>query len=449
MAIINDILDYSKIEAGKLSIESVPVDPRLLLDEAISALEPRAKEKGITLVAEMGSNLPAAFLGDSVRISQVLLNLLSNAIKFTERGEVRLCATVISGQLAFQVTDTGIGMTADQVARLFSPFEQADSSTTRKYGGTGLGLAISRRLTTLMGGQLSVTSSPGSGSQFELSLPCIEIAKQIDSPPSFGSAANRSKRLVGTRILAAEDNQINQLVLEEMLTYEGALVTLVGNGRLAVEAIEKACDSFDLVLMDVQMPEMDGMEATRLIRLMAPDLPIIGQTAHALAADHDRCRAAGMTCTIAKPIEIEALIAAVWHHSRYRADAEVIGPLVQARTDGTMSASVLDLRQLEQRYAGKPGFLVKLLGIALTSQATTPGDVRSSVTSGDMRQLEFLAHMVKGISGNLFADDLVALAQSTELAARSGSPEAHDLARQLADALDALLLEITTYLAEQ
>jgi signal transduction histidine kinase/DNA-binding response OmpR family regulator len=449
MAIINDILDYSKIEAGKLSIESVPVDPRLLIDEAISALEPRAKEKNITLVADKGLNLPTAFLGDSVRLSQVLLNLLSNAIKFTERGEVRLSTTAIDGRLAFRVTDTGIGMTAEQVARLFSPFEQADSSTTRKYGGTGLGLAISRRLATLMGGQLSVTSSPGSGSQFELSLPCVEIAKQFDSPQSFGSSAIWGKRLMGTRILAAEDNAVNQLVLEEMLTYEGALVTLVGNGRLAVEAIEQARNSFDLVLMDVQMPEMDGLEATRLIRLIVPDLPIIGQTAHALAEDHDRCRAAGMTCTLAKPIEIEALIAAVGHHSRYRTDTEVVEPLVQAKTDETASDSVLDLRQLEQRYAKTPGFVSKLLKVALTSQTDRPRDIRNSEAAGDMQQLAFLAHAVKGSSGSLFADDLYALAQSTELAARSGNPDAHDFARQLADALDALLLEITAYLAEQ
>ena len=309
LTIINDILDFSKIESGKLQIESVALDPRGLVDDAISPLLQAAQTKGLRLVTEKATDLPAACLGDPVRISQILLNLLSNAVKFTARGEVRLQAVREADQLVFRVFDSGIGIAPADIERLFQPFEQADSSTTRQFGGTGLGLAISRRLTELMGGQLTVRSQPGQGSCFELRLPLQETAQVFRAPAMPGGEAGN--RLAGLRILVAEDSEINQIVLEEMLQGEGATVTLAGNGRLAAAAVENHPAAFDLVLSDIQMPEMDGIELAKALRQRAPGLPVIGQTAHTQQEEHLRCREAGMVATITKPIDIEDLVRTV------------------------------------------------------------------------------------------------------------------------------------------
>jgi signal transduction histidine kinase/DNA-binding response OmpR family regulator len=449
LAIVNDVLDFSKIEAGKLAIEAVPVDPRLIVDEAISALELPAGHKGIALVADKDASLPAAFLGDPLRISQVLLNLLSNAVKFTDSGEVRLRARLAEGKLVFEVSDTGIGMTAEQMTRVFSPFEQGDSSTTRRYGGTGLGLAISRHLAALMGGDLQATSTPGAGSRFELRLPCVEMAMKSDASPSIWSPTAGQSRLAGLRILVAEDNEVNQLVLEEILTQEGAQLHIVGNGQRAVEAVEAGAGSFDLVLMDVQMPVMDGLEAARRIRQIDAQLPIVGQTAHAMTQDRDQCFAAGMEYIIPKPIEIEALISVVLHHSR-RGDREHVPEAAQAaRQDlsGEQKGFAFDLTRLEQMHSRRPGFLLKLLGIALKSLAGSLKELREARAATDMQRLAFVTHSIKGASASLFADELHALAQRAETAARTLRPDATAIAGQLADRLESLLQEIGACIA--
>ncbi|AFL75614.1 response regulator [Thiocystis violascens] len=315
LGILNDILDFSKIEAGKLVVESMPFVPRRVVDSALGVIAERAAAKGLVLTARIDANLPDACLGDPTRLTQILLNFLSNAVKFTDRGRIVLEANRQGDTLTFVVTDTGIGMTREQVKRLFTPFEQADSSTTRKYGGTGLGLSISKRLAALMGGEIRIESTPGSGSCCALWLPYRACAAPADSTPSDGPFAPRAQpRLVGLRILAAEDNTVNQQVLQEMLSLEGAALTLVGDGRQAVETIARQRDAFDLVLMDVQMPEMDGLEATRRIQAMAFDLPVIGQTAHALAEEREKCRLAGMVDTLTKPLDHEQLVTMILRH---------------------------------------------------------------------------------------------------------------------------------------
>jgi PAS domain S-box-containing protein len=319
LTIINDILDFSKIEAGKLAVESVPFDPAQVAGSTLSSLAERAAAKGIALRFETAPGLPAASLGDPIRIAQILLNLLSNAIKFTEQGEVKLSVGIEGEQLVFGVSDTGIGMSEEQQARLFAPFEQADSSTTRKYGGTGLGLAISRRLAELMGGEILVASTPGQGSRFDLHLPCTVVdSVQLGAEPAqLGNGiGHNGQQLGGIRILAAEDNEINQVVLESTLRNQGASVTMVGNGHLAVEAVAQDPDAFDVVLMDVQMPVMDGHAATRAIRDLAPWLPVIGQTAHALAEEHRKCRESGMVDSITKPLDHKLLVATVLHYAQ-------------------------------------------------------------------------------------------------------------------------------------
>ena len=446
LAIINDILDLSKIEAGKLAVESLPVDPRRCADAAAASLADRAEQKGIKLLVDKAPDLPAAVLSDPTRIAQILLNLLSNAIKFTAHGEIRLGVLRDDGLLVFRVSDTGIGMTSEQLEQIFLPFHQADSSTTRKYGGTGLGLTISRHLARLLGGDMHATSEAGCGSTFELRLPCIETERPVAPMNAMSlSHAPAAPRLKGLHILAAEDNEVNQLVLADMLTREGAEVEMVANGRLAVERAVQDPDAFDVVLMDVQMPEMDGLEATRRIRALAPALPVIGQTAHALAAEHEKCRAAGMVDTITKPIDLGQLVAVILRHTGQ--STGIAMTLSGSATDGSAGSGIVDWEQLERRYVDRPEFITRLLGITLKTHTDAPARIRTAAASGDLEALAFLAHTAKGTGGNVFAHRLQAQAQVAETHARSSSPDAMDHAEQLAATFDAVLDEIREYVA--
>jgi PAS domain S-box-containing protein len=314
LGIVNDILDFSKIEAGKLNIEHLPFEPARVMERAAAHLAERARLKGLTLRMEKPDGLPRSCLGDPLRIEQILINLLSNAVKFTEHGEVTLRVEREGGQILFRVTDTGIGMTQPQVQRAFVAFEQADGSTTRKFGGTGLGLTISRRLAELMGGSIRAESEVGRGSLFDLILPCVEAAPQ-DIPERAAESASSAMRLAGISVLAAEDNVVNQFVLEEFLVVEGARVTMVSDGQEAVDRIrEDGSRAYDIVLMDIQMPGLDGYAATRLILEMAPEMTIIGQTAHALAEEREKSLAVGMVDQITKPLEADDVVAVILKH---------------------------------------------------------------------------------------------------------------------------------------
>jgi PAS domain S-box-containing protein len=318
LGIINDILDFSRIEAGKLHLESIPYSPARISEHACELVAGRAQEKGIRIEWQVRADLPSTCLGDPLRVEQILMNLLSNAVKFTEQGGVSLHAARSGEDLLFQVSDSGIGLSEEHVARLFAPFEQADNSTTRRYGGSGLGLAITRRLVDMMHGSLTVSSRPGGGSRFEVRLPCLE-APLVVAPAHAESDAQAPPvaRLAGLTILAADDNEINQYILEEILVSEGARVTVVGDGQQAVDQIRRdGAETYDLVLMDIQMPCLDGYEATRRIHAFAPALPVVGQTAHALAEERAKCLAAGMIDHLAKPIDIEVLVTVVLRHAR-------------------------------------------------------------------------------------------------------------------------------------
>ena len=318
LGVINDILDFSKIEAGKLRIELQPFDLKALLERAVNTVRERADDKGLTLRIDLDDSLPSACVSDTLRLEQVLLNLLSNAVKFTPKGVVCLSACAQDGRLMLAVTDTGIGMSAAQVERLFRPFEQADNSTTRRFGGTGLGLTISKRLVEMLGGEIRTHSEPGVGTRFEVWLPLVTPVQTAVTEPSGANAgsAPRVHRLEGLRVLVAEDNPVNQLVLGELLAIEGAQVTMCDSGSDALSQLQaQGRAAVDVVLMDIQMPGMDGYEATRLIRAFAPDLPVIGQTAHAMAEEHHKCRTAGMVDLVVKPIELEALVATVKRHT--------------------------------------------------------------------------------------------------------------------------------------
>jgi signal transduction histidine kinase/AmiR/NasT family two-component response regulator len=350
LSVINDILDFSKIEAGKLDLEETQVDMSALIGASLTAFALRAQQKQLYLTATVTPDCPAAFLGDPARLRQVLFNLLGNAIKFTERGEVVLRVSPVQREsatfLQFSVSDTGVGIPADQHSRLFKPFSQADASTTRRFGGTGLGLAISRRIVELMQGQIWLESHPGKGTTVYFAIPLLapEVAfaasasaartphtgtsgqAQGDiqrtqmkaameaSRPQAAAAENReSERPRGLRILLAEDNIVNQKLAMKLLERRGHTVMLAENGKTAVDLFEAY--PFDLMLMDVQMPEMDGVEATAIIREKESGshshIPIVAMTAHAMKGDAERCLAAGMDGYLSKSIKFSELYDAI------------------------------------------------------------------------------------------------------------------------------------------
>ena len=298
LALVDDILDYSKLEAGKVVLESVPFDLKELAERALAMVESQAKAKGLKLQLEWQVVGRARRLGDPTRLRQVLLNLLGNAVKFTRAGQVTLGIGGTGDQLTFRVLDTGIGIARDELARIFDRFSQADASTTRRYGGSGLGLAISSRLVDLMGGTLRVESVVGQGSNFSFRAP-LRAAVEATRPTADPEMA----ACTGLRVLLAEDNAVNRFLATTLLEKLGCEVVVAEDGRQAVEAAGR--EPFDLVLMDCQMPEMDGYEATARIRAMdgpISSVPIIALTASALAEDRERCIFSGMSDFLSKPI---------------------------------------------------------------------------------------------------------------------------------------------------
>ena len=343
--LLNDVLDFSKIEAGMLRIESTAANPAEVVADAVDLLRERAEAKGIALALDLSPDLPPACMTDPLRLKQVLVNLLSNAVKFTESGGIAVYAGRDGGDLLFRVRDSGIGMTAEQMGRLFVPFEQADGSTTRRFGGTGLGLAICRRIVDLMRGSIHVDSLPGAGSSFAVRIPLVEVPV-----PSIYAAsrplpdAQGTPRLAGLRILVAEDNPVNQMVLDEGLAAEGATVVMAANGEEAVDLVaNEGAARFDLVLMDIQMPVLDGLEATRRILAIAPDLPVVGQSAYAFGEDRDACMAAGMVDHVAKPIDWDKLVEVVRRYVRGR---------LRTAIDGGPDATAGPARPGAERHGG-------------------------------------------------------------------------------------------------
>jgi two-component system sensor histidine kinase/response regulator len=312
LALLNDILDLSKIDAGRLQAESIDFHLATVLDGVSSLIADLARAKGLQVVVDAG-DVPGWLRGDPTRLRQALLNYASNAVKFTQRGRVALRARVEAEAgdellVRFTVEDSGSGIAADQLSRLFLPFEQADASTTRKYGGTGLGLAITQRLVELMGGEVGAESTPGVGSRFWFTARLRRGVPSSAAHEIDGEAQLRGSH-AGARVRLVEDNEVNREVATAMLRHAGLVVVAAPDGRQAVAEARAA--SFDLILMDVQMPEMDGLDATRAIRAL-PDhvsTPILALTANAFEEDRLACRAAGMNDFIAKPIDLRALYA--------------------------------------------------------------------------------------------------------------------------------------------
>ncbi|MEZ4384544.1 MAG: ATP-binding protein [Nannocystaceae bacterium] len=319
LALLNDILDLSKIEASKLEIESVPLSVPALVDDIVAMMRVRAEDKGIDLRVDLRDALPDHLCGDPTRVRQILLNLVGNAVKFTERGAVEVVVELLEREddealVAFTVRDTGIGIDDAKLPLIFRSFGQADASMARRYGGTGLGLAISKHLVRLMGGEIGVRSELGRGSEFWFQLPLrVSAARPSPSPSASPAAAAFDPR--GRRVLLAEDNEVNILITTTLLSKLGfASVAVAKDGLQALDRLSEA--EFDLVFMDMQMPELDGLEAVR--RLRAGDagehnvaVPVIALTANAMKGDDARCRGAGMDDYLSKPIDLDDLAAKI------------------------------------------------------------------------------------------------------------------------------------------
>jgi signal transduction histidine kinase/CheY-like chemotaxis protein len=330
LRILDDILDLSKIEAGKLAVERTACSPAAIVAEVVSLMGVPAGEKRLSLQAEYCGPIPESIQTDPIRVRQILVNLLGNAIKFTETGGVRLLVRLQEDdgqcQMQFEVIDTGIGMTDQEMARLFEPFTQADASMTRRYGGTGLGLAISRRLAKMLGGDVEVESTPGKGSVFTLTvqtgpLAGVRTVRYSAAAPLEAKSTEQPDHALATRLtgrpLLAEDGPDNQRLITFLLSKAGADVSAVENGELAVQCVRAAEAEgrpFDMVLMDMQMPVMDGYEATRRLRASGYTRPIVALTAHAMAGDREKCLAAGCDDYLSKPINVSSFVAVVAKH---------------------------------------------------------------------------------------------------------------------------------------
>lgn len=421
LAILNDVLDFSKVEAGRIELEQIPFHPDKLFDNLSVILTPAVREKGIALVVTVDPALPGCLQGDPLRLQQVLLNLAGNAVKFTEAGGITVEARVVqvdpeTAVVRFSVQDTGIGIAPEQQEEIFKSFSQADSSITRRFGGTGLGLAISRRLVRLMGGELSVASQPGQGSEFffTISLPVVSNERQESRQALAGARSGplqMERRLAGLQLLLVEDNQLNQMMARELLENEGATVTVASNGMQAIELLASASRPFDAVLMDIQMPGMSGYETVRRIRKlpgMAEQL-IIAMTAHVSPEEREKALAAGMNEHVGKPIDFGELVAIL----QYRCGA-FISATPQERAAAGTPADGIDAEVAIRKMGGNRGLYCQMAQLFPQDQQGTVERMRQAVRQGDRDALLQELHTLKGVAGTMGLTGLAAVAGEME-----------------------------------
>jgi CheY-like chemotaxis protein/HPt (histidine-containing phosphotransfer) domain-containing protein len=428
LTVINDILDFSKIEAGKLDLEEIAFDLRGLVAELLKTMQARAQSKGLRLFGTVAPNVPRGLVGDPVRLRQIITNLVGNAIKFTEQGdvEVRLEAGERSGNeivLRGAVCDTGIGIPPDRVGKIFEAFEQVDGSTTRKYGGTGLGLSISQRLVEIMRGKIWAESVLGQGSTFRFDVR-LKVADEAEQVASLDAAASRVKpaaartRARGLKILLAEDNLVNQKLAILLLEKHDHRVTVVDDGQKVLDAFER--EPFDLILMDVQMPVMDGFTAVRELRareaVRGGRVPIIAMTAHAMKGDRERCLQAGMDGYVSKPIQANKFHDAI-DELAPRSARQEIEPSVPV-TVGTTGIRIDGAARLPPPAAGGPANPIEIdwndalvhtggdrdlmrtmIGVFLAESPKMLDEARQALADHDAARLRRAGHSLKGSCG--------------------------------------------------
>ncbi len=442
MTVINDILDFSKIEAGKMSLVIAPLSIREVVMQSIQLFQSKAQEKGLSLAFDIDPDIPREVGGDSVRVTQILTNLVGNAIKFTHQGGISVLTRrepAANGEVKvrFEVSDTGIGIGAEIVSALFRPFSQGDGSTTRKYGGTGLGLTISKQLTEMMGGTIGVESAPGKGSTFWFTALFKELAASEQLTAAEPVVARSEAPLPRMSILVIEDNEANRLVASVMLERLGQTVEFAVNGAEGVEIFQRK--KFDLILMDCQMPVMDGYEATRRIRECEASrpgrTPIIAMTASALQEERDLCLKSGMDGFVPKPILLEDLrrMLEVWtirwqtartiSEQRKHEDPETLPCLDRERVDELLRLTARSTTNLWDR----------LVQNFVSEVPTRLEKMRLSVEKEDVEEFHTLVHSLAGICGNIGAMRMAALARLMQSPIRLPDPNEHLVERMLGE----------------
>ncbi len=441
LEIINDILDFSKMEAGMLQIESLPFDLNAVIIDLSNIMAYHAKQKGLDFIIDIDESIPHALIGDPLRLEQVLLNLTSNAVKFTDEGQVTVRITKKDEKnskvtLDFQVIDTGIGLTKDQEKILFNSFQQADASTTRRFGGTGLGLAISQNLIELLGGQIQVESEYGKGSAFFFSLVFERTDEaQISEPSHVQVQSNflqrkdtyREKKIKGAKILLVEDNEINQIVTKDLLENEGLNVICASDGLEAVDVTSED-DGIDLILMDLQMPKMNGYEATKLIRQFAEPMrgvPIVAMTADAMEGTREKVLKSGFDGYVAKPVVPSELFDVLSKHISdvervYNSKDNVsIQPALSEQVFDNAMPSIDTMDGL-MRVTGNKELYLRLLIVFYENNKDLSQTIRSHISQGHLDEASQMLHSIKGVAGNLGAKILKDATRILEYAVKDG-----------------------------
>ena len=471
MTIVSDVLDLSKIEAGRMTVECIEMSPSHIIDEVLSVLQPAAQAKGLELYARCVGPFPKRIASDPLRVRQIMMNLVGNAVKFTENGHV--CVTVQNvpkstdgiERLAFEVTDTGIGMTQEECKSLFEPFTQADPSTTRRFGGTGLGLAICRRMARILDGEIVATSEPGVGSTFRVTIATgsLQNVEMLDSLSTVEAKSGRKelhhrKKLLHGRILLVEDNPVNRRLFHAVLCNAGADVDLAENGQVAVEKAVTAMVShsspnntlpgYDVILMDMQMPVLDGYSATKHLRAIRYQGSIVALTAHALTEDREKCLSIGCDDVITKPVERDLLIHTCHEWiERGRSNRRRVTDMNElTRTITVSDLAGVDTKALMDSIDGDTELLDALIDIFLSNSTDLIAEMQQAIESGDCATICSVAHSLKGAVSTFSARNTLDAAITVESLARDadldGATEAFDRLRSEVDNLIHELAEL-------
>ncbi|MBF0099394.1 MAG: response regulator [Desulfobacterales bacterium] len=432
LGIINDILDFSKIDAGKLEMEAIDFNLEDVINTVANIVAVKAAEKEIEYIHTIASDVPLSLIGAPLRLRQILINLSNNAVKFTESGHVLVKTELIEKddqycQLKFSVSDTGIGMTDEQLTKLFSAFSQLDNFVTRKFGGTGLGLTISKRLVEMMNGEIHVTSEIGKGSTFSFTVRfAYKPLEQVknDATLIIQSPVISTDMIKNARVLLVEDNELNQQLAIEILMGEGLIVETANNGQEAIDEVNQS--EYDIVLMDVHMPVMGGYQASRIIRQNEKfkELPIIAMTAHAISGAREECIDAGMNDYITKPIDISELFSVLmkWIKPGIRElsqDSQNRLEKPKYKDDLIDFPDMLDGIDIQSglaRIKGNKRFFKELLIGFSKKYANITEKIRSQLEQGNLSEAERLIHTVRGIAGNISAIEIFSVASKLEIA---------------------------------